>query len=88
MNYVELIKHVIGNAYVYINDYSKKDKLTDMEKGILTGLRMDVDSINNELIIRKIHTKSEIVRKKIDKIQKELDLEKLMYDLVTLITEK
>lgn len=77
MNYKELIEHVIGNAIVYTEEYSKKEKLDEYQKGILNGLWMDVDSINNQLEIEKFNGNE----KKASKLQKDLELEKIMKNL-------
>ena len=83
MNYKELIEHVIGNAIIYAEEYSKKEKLSEYEKGILNGLWMDVDSINNRLEIEKFNGNE----KKATKLQNELELEKIMDNLRKLFWE-
>lgn len=73
MKYKELIEHILGNSYAYIEEYSKKDKLSDIEKGVLLGLLMDIDSIKNQLEMEEL---------KID-----IDLEEIMSQLNKLIGE-
>ena len=63
----ELAKHVLVNAIVYIDEYSKKEKLSEYEKGILHGIWMCVDSIKNHLEVE-----NKVINIDIDKIQKDL----------------
>lgn len=63
----ELAKHVLVNAIVYIDEYSKKEKLSEYEKGILRGIWMCVDSIKNHLEVE-----NKVIDIDIDKIQKDL----------------
>ena len=73
MNCEDIIKHILINSVTYIEEYSKKESLTDKEKGILMGLYIDVDSIKNHLLTENLKT--------------ELDLDKIMSDLQKLIDE-
>ncbi|MBE6158435.1 MAG: hypothetical protein E7159_01260 [Firmicutes bacterium] len=79
MDYKALIKHILGNSESYLREYSKKEKLSDIEKGILQGLWMDVDSINNRLEIERINGNKEAI-----KLKEEFDLEKRMHDMIIL----
>lgn len=60
MKYDILIEHILGNAKSYIKAYEQKDNLDQEEKGILLGLWMDLDSINNQLLIENLETKHNI----------------------------
>lgn len=60
MKYDDMIEHILGNSIAYIEEYKKKEKLDDEEKGILLGLWMDLDSIVNQLIIENISTKHDL----------------------------
>lgn len=73
MKYKDLIEHILINAITYIDEYSKKPHLTDNEKGILTGLWMDIDSIMNQL--------------EMEKLEIDIDLEKIVNDLQELINK-
>ncbi|MBR4261842.1 MAG: hypothetical protein IKQ35_00575 [Bacilli bacterium] len=78
--YKELIEHILSNARTYLNEYSKKEILTDYDKGILQGLWFDVDSIKNQLnfdITEQYEYSSELYE--------ELKLEELLHDLDELI---
>ncbi len=85
MNYKNLIDHVLGNARIYLKDYSKKATLTDYEKGILHGMWMDVDSINNQL-------ETEILDgncpQKAKELKEELKLEELMKAMENLFRKR
>ena len=70
----ELILHIIGNSEAYINEYDKKDSLTDKEKGILLGLWMDLDSLNNHI--------------RDNDIKVDINIEELMNKLTNLIDTK
>ena len=73
MKYIDLIKHILGNSITYIDEYSKKEKLDEQEKGILLGLWMDVDSIKNQL--------------EMENLEIDIDLAKIMDDLQELINK-
>lgn len=60
MKYDDLINHILGNSIAYIKEYEKKDKLDEEEKGILLGLWIDLDSINNQLSIENQKTNYDI----------------------------
>lgn len=70
MKYEELINHLLGNAKVYIDIYSKQKELTEEEKGIVLGLWMSLDCIKNQLII--------------EEMEENLDLENVMKQLTEL----
>ncbi len=65
---IDLANHILINAVVYIDNYSKKEKLNDYQKGILHGIWMCVDSIKNQLEIE-----NETIDIDIDKIMSELE---------------
>ena len=71
MKYKELIEHILKNADTYINVYKQKETLSDVEKGVLYGFLMNIDSIKNQLIIED---------EKID-----IDLDSIMDELKSLI---
>jgi hypothetical protein len=73
MKYEQIIKHILINPITYIEEYSKKENLTDKEKGILLGMWADVDSIRNQLITEELEI--------------DIDLEKIMNDLQELINK-
>ncbi len=73
MKYKELIEHVLGNAETYIEKYKDKEKLEEVEKGILLGLWMDLDSIKNQLIIEELEI--------------DIDLDDIMNKLQELINQ-
>ena len=79
MDYKALIEHILRNSESYVCEYSKKEKLSDIQKGILQGLWMDVDSINNRLEIERINGNKEAI-----KLKEEFNLEKRMHDLINL----
>ncbi len=70
MKYEELINHLLGNAKVYIDIYSKQKELTEEEKGIVLGLWMSLYCIKNQLII--------------EEMEENLDLENVMKQLTEL----
>ena len=72
MKYDELIKHILENSEVYIEEYGKKGKLEEREKGILQGLWFDVDSIKNQLEIERINANAENNKNTLESILKEL----------------
>ncbi len=63
----ELAKHILANAVVFIDEYSKKEILTEYEKGILQGLWMCSDSIKNHF--------------EMEKLKFDIDIDKIMDDL-------
>lgn len=69
----DMIEHILGNSMAYIEEYKKKEKLDDEEKGILLGLWMDLDSIVNQLIIENISTKHDVkfIMKELEKLRNE-----------------
>lgn len=73
MKYDDMIEHILGNSMAYIEEYKKKEKLNDEEKGILLGLWMDLDSIVNQLIIENISTKHDVkfIMKELEKLRNE-----------------
>lgn len=73
MKYDDMIEHILGNSMAYIEEYKKKEKLDDEEKGILLGLWMDLDSIVNQLIIENISTKHDVkfIMKELEKLRNE-----------------
>ena len=79
----ELIKHILGNSEAYLEDYSKKEKLSENEKGILHGLWMDVDSIKNHLEMERLDDNKEAAE-----LEKELRLDELMEKLENLFQKK
>ncbi len=85
MNYKELIEHILENARTYLKEYSKKEVLTDYEKGILQGLWMDVDSINNQLGMEILDGNCP---KKAKELKDELKLEELMKGLENLFQKR
>lgn len=88
MNYIGLIKHILGNAEVYIQEYEKKQTITECEKGILHGFWMDLDSIKNQLFIERTEAESKKEKEKVKQIEKELNLDKVMSKLKELIDTK
>lgn len=88
MNYIELIKHILGNAEVYIQEYEKQQTITECEKGILHGFWMDLDSIKNQLFIERTEAESKKEKEKVKQIEKELNLDKVMSKLQELIDTK
>ena len=85
MKYDELIKHILENSEVYIEEYGKKGKLEEREKGILQGLWFDVDSIKNQLEIERINANAENNK---NTLKKELKLESILKELQKLIEKK
>jgi len=83
----DLIEHILGNANAYINDYEKKDKLTDLEKGILHGLWYDADSIKNHLDMEIMSAEPEEA-KELEAIKVELQIDNIVSKLQKLIDEK
>lgn len=73
MKYDDMIEHILGNSMAYIEEYKKKEKLDDEEKGILLGLWIDLDSIVNQLIIENISTKHDVkfIMKELEKLRNE-----------------
>ena len=71
MKYIDLIKHILINSITYIEEYSKQESLSEIEKGILIGLNMDIDSIKNQLSMEDLEI--------------DIDLDKIMNDLQKLI---
>ena len=88
MNYKELIEHVLRNSEAYIEDYSKKDHLEDFEKGILHGLWMDIDSINNQLFIEKTDADDPKIIEEVEKLEDDLKLEERMGELTKLVNDE
>lgn len=64
---IDLAKHIIANAVMYIDDYSKRDNLNDYEKGILNGLWICIDSIRNHL--------------EMEELEIDIDIDKILYEL-------
>lgn len=70
MKYKALIEHIVSNANTYIELYEDKEQLEEVEKGVLCGLLMDVESIENQLIIEgeKIDIDLDAIIKKLNEL--------------------
>lgn len=88
MNYEKLIEHILGNSYAYLEEYEKKEKLEDVEKGILEGLWYDLDSIKNQLEMDRLDADDKEIIREIKRLEKKFDLETLINKMQKLIETK